>query len=247
MNFRKYYLLISLLLLGCKNEEKLTIEPVHIANENCADCPIIDITLPKVLDRSKVGRTLETSLREEVIMLLTFDEELEATTIDEAVASFNEGYSGLKDKFEDETAEWEAKINAQVSHDDKNLLTVHLDSYLFTGGAHGYKAIRYLNFDKKKGKELENWELFKNLPDFEKFAEEKFRSKENILKGTSINSTGFMFEKDVFYLPENMGFTDKGLHLVYNPYEVASYADGPIDLLLPYAEIKNFLAYKLKS
>lgn len=244
MKFNVIYLLFSLLLLGCKNEKKLTIEPVHYASETCAGCPKVDITLPKVLERTKVGRTLERALREEVILLLTFDEEIEATTIEEAVASFNKGYTELKERFLDETDVWEAKIDAQVSHEDKNILTLHLDSYMYTGGAHGYDAVRYLNFDKKKGKELENWELFRNVPDFEKFAEEKFRSKENISKGNSINSTGFMFERDAFYLPENIGFTEKGLHLIYNQYEVASYADGPIELLLPYAEVKKYLAFK---
>ena len=42
-----------------------------------------------------------------------------------------------------------------------------------------------------------------------------------------------MFEEDRFSLPENLGFTPGGLELLYNPYEVASYADGPISLVLP--------------
>src|SRR5690606_11666613 len=63
----------------------------------------------------------------------------------------------------------------------------------------------------------------------------------------SINSTGFMFENDVFYLPRNIGFTDDGLLLVYERYEVASYADGPIRLTFPYPEIGRFLKLKETS
>jgi len=122
-----------------------------------------------------------------------------------------------------------------------------LNSYLFTGGAHGYTTRTFLNFNKRKGKEIENWELFKDLEHFKNFAEAKFRFQEDIPANNPINSTGFMFEQDEFYLPENIGFTEKGLVLLYNQYEVASYADGAIELVLPYGEVKKYLTKKVKA
>ena len=53
-----------------------------------------------------------------------------------------------------------------------------------------------------------------------------------------------MFENDEFYLPENIGFTQEGLQLFYEQYEVASYADGPIILTLKYKEIEPYLKFK---
>lgn len=246
MKFKLPYLLFLLLLLNCKNEEKLSIEPIHLSSETCEDCAKVNIIIPRVLDDTKIGRAIEKALREEIIFLLTFDEEMEVSTIDEAISSFKKGFENLKVIYPDENTDWEANIKGQISYEDKNIVTVHLDSYLFTGGAHGYKSIRFLNFDKKKGIELENWQFFKNAPDFEKFAELKFREQENIPKGQPINSTGLMFEKDRFYLPENIGFSEKGLALLYNQYEVASLADGPIEVLLPYSEVKKYLAVTLK-
>ncbi|TFG74190.1 MAG: DUF3298 domain-containing protein, partial [Flavobacteriales bacterium] len=61
-----------------------------------------------------------------------------------------------------------------------------------------------------------------------------------------INQTGLMFEQDTFYLPENIGFTKDGLQLLYNPYEVASYADGTIVLTLSYQEVGPFLSDKVQ-
>ncbi|NNE76731.1 MAG: DUF3298 domain-containing protein, partial [Pricia sp.] len=110
-----------------------------------------------------------------------------------------------------------------------------------------YSSKRFLNFDKRKGRELENWQLFRNREDFQLFAERKFRNQEDIPLQGPINSTGFMFEKDSFYLPENIGFTKEGVKLLYNPYEVASYADGPIILTLPFKEVAPFLVTKTKS
>ena len=144
-------------------------------------------------------------------------------------------------------APWEAKIDGSVVYEDKELLTLQLQSYVFTGGAHGYSAQRFLNFDKKRGVALENWQLFQNREAFEQFVETKFREQEAIPAEASINQTGLMFESDRFYLPENIGFTKEGVKLLYNPYEVASYADGPIVLTLPFNEVRPFLATETKS
>ena len=147
--------------------------------------------------------------------------------------------------FPDESIPWEAKIDAEVAYENNDLITIMLNSYIFTGGAHGYGSTRFLNFEKKSGLELGRKDLFKNQGDFVDFAEERFRMQEKIPNDQSINSTGLMFELDEFYLPENIGFTQSGLKLLYNPYEVASYADGTIEMTIPYGEVEKFLAIQL--
>ena len=56
-----------------------------------------------------------------------------------------------------------------------------------------------------------------------------------------------MFEGDSFYLPQNIGYTQNGLQLFYEQYEVASYADGPITLTVPYIEIEKFMQVPVKQ
>lgn len=240
-------LLCLLLFLGCEEEGRLTFEPLTISDTVCDECPQVLIEIPKALDQSKLAETINTALEEELISLLVFDEQIEASTVTEAIQSFKNGYVELKKLYPDETAGWEAKITGTVSYEDKNIVTIAINSYLFTGGAHGYTTRRFLNFNKRKGNEIENWELFKDREHFEHFAETKFRIQEDIPQNDAINSTGFMFEQDAFYLPENIGFTENGLVLLYNQYEVASYADGAIELILPYNEVNNYLARKVKS
>ena len=247
MNSPIRFLLCFILLIGCNDDHKLTFEPLIVSDNDCKECPNISIEIPKALEQSKLTETINTALEEELISLLVFDDEIEASSISEAIQSFKNGYEELKKLYPDETTGWEAKISGAVSFEDKNMITIALNSYLFTGGAHGYTTRSFLNFNKRKGKEIENWELFKNQDHFENFAEAKFRIQEDIPQDNPINSTGFMFEQDEFYLPDNIGFTEKGLVLLYNQYEVASYADGAIELVLPYVEIKNYLAKKVKS
>jgi len=241
-------LLFIVLFFSCTNTNKLAFKPKEYHQDKCSDCPIIEITIPNALETSAISNAINTALREEIIGQLTFDDNGQSMEhIPEAMQSFSNGYGKLRTKFPDETVPWEAKIKGEVIYENDHLVTIACDTYVFTGGAHGYNSIRYLNFDKKKGIELENWELFANLEDFKRFAELKFRIQEAIPQDDNINSTGLMFENEEFYLPENMGFTDNGLLLRYNQYDVASFADGPIIITLPYTEIKNYLAKKIKS
>ncbi|MGW9684343.1 DUF3298 domain-containing protein [Flagellimonas sp. 2504JD1-5] len=239
-------LLLFLPLLGCENDEKLTFEPIHLSNETCEGCPKIDIAIPKALDETILSNRINTALEEEIILLLSFDEEQEITTIDNAITSFTTSFKELKSKFSDETMGWEAKVESDVSYEDNDMLTLYFNAYSFTGGAHGYGSTSFLNFDKRKATELENWELFDDLEGFLKFAEIKFRIQEDIPQDDNINATGFMFERDAFHLSENVGYTKEGITLLYNQYEVASYADGPITLTIPYAEANKYLRRKVK-
>tara|TARA_R110000796_G_scaffold250788_2_gene380526 strand:- start:10390 stop:11136 length:747 start_codon:yes stop_codon:yes gene_type:complete len=239
--------LLFILVFGCKKEDELVYKPLTFENEKCADCPEVNISIFDFLEDSKIASTINNTLKNEVINQLLYDEETKVSTIDDAITSFKNGYLDLKKMYPDETLGWEAKIKGDVIYENKDIISIQLETYIFTGGAHGYSATRFLNFDKKKGDQLENWQLFKTKDSFEHFAEIKFKIQEDIPQNASINSTGFMFEGDSFYLPANIGFTKKGIQLVYNQYEVASYADGPINITLPYNEIKKFLAIAIKK
>jgi len=233
-------------IVGCNDENQLVLEPVQHTNSKCKDCPDISITYPRVIENTQLGKTLNSGVEEEIIALLTFSDTLEVTSVEEAITSFTNGYEELKRVYPKEAIDWEARIEAEVSFENNKIISIQMDSYLFTGGAHGYASTQFLNFDKEKGIEIDTDAFFKDLLEFRNYAETKFRKQEKIPNEAPINSTGFMFEQDTFYLPENIGLTPKGIVLLYNQYEVASYADGQIELLISYKEAKNFLAKKIR-
>lgn len=234
-------LLLVLIFIGCNEEHAVTFEPYSISSESCENCANVSIAIPKALAQTKLSEAINIALREELIALLNFDEQSDAQTIEEAVDAFAKDYKNLNEKFPEESTPWEAKIKGDLTYESKKILTIKLESYLFTGGAHGYSTVRFLNFDKLQSTELERQELFNNQEKFENFAEVAFRKQENIALDTPINSTGFMFEAERFTLPENIGYTEKGILLFYEPYEIASYADGAILLTLPFKDVNTFL------
>ncbi len=239
-------LLLFVLCLGCKKKHKLTFEPLQFENTSCKKCPAIKINIPNALEGTKIAQSINRALREELIYTLKFEDSEDISSVEEAMQSFTKSYHNLQQRFNDETVAWEAEITGEVTYEDQSVITIKLDSYTYTGGAHGYGATTFLNFEKQNGVELENHQLFEDYEGFETVAEKLFREKEGLSEDDNINTTGFMFNGDTFHLSENIGYTEEGIQLIYNQYEVASYADGPINLIIPFEEANDFLKHKVE-
>ncbi len=236
-------LLISMLLfLSCGDEPNLLEwQEKEYSGDTCSNCPSVNIRIPEGPEDNRLAQQVKASLEEEIIYWLDYDESNKAATIQEAMDSFSAGHAELQEKFPDETAPWEADIQGEVSYSSPLLLCISLEGYLFTGGAHGYSSLRYLNFDAENARELEPAELFADVDGFTSLAEMAFRDQYKVPAEQEINSTGFMFEDNRFSLPEAIGFGEGGVLLHYDPYEVASYADGPLSLAIPYRDAAPFL------
>ena len=48
------------------------------------------------------------------------------------------------------------------------------------------------------------------------------------------------FDMSCVNVTENFFVDDDGIHWIYNPYEIAPYAVGNIEVVLPYSEIENY-------
>lgn len=238
------FTVLSILLIpaACQEAGTLGYTPREYLGQVCADCPSVRVYVPEASEETALGRAVNQGVREEVIEWLDYDEISGATDIPGAIRAFGASYRDLREQFPDEAIGWEATVEGVIALESDELLSLKLDGYIFTGGAHGFTRTRYLNFDKKSARELDNRELFRDLPGLEALAEAAFRDSQGIAPDAEINSTGFMFEDNQFHLPETIGFEAEGLVLLYNPYEVASYADGPLRVVIPYAEASPYLA-----
>ena len=74
-----------------------------------------------------------------------------------------------------------------------------------------------------------------------KEAEKEFRKVRELSDTASFISHGFEFEDDRFSLTENYGFAPEGIVFVYNSYDVAAYAIGPTQIIVPYEGLREWL------
>ena len=233
-------LFLVLLTVSCTDDAVLTFVPKEYHADTCEGCPTVEVNLPEASNGDAASNHINAALQEVAIATLSPLEETEVSSIDEAIDQFKKQFDELKEDYE-QAVPWEVTLDGEVSYQSESMVSIRLNSYSFTGGAHGYGATSFVNFDAMTGEQLEVEDLFSDLDEFTSYCEQLFRAQEHIAPERNINATGFFFEGDAFHLPENIGFTENGLLLIYNAYEIASYADGQKMVEIPLAEASKFL------
>lgn len=241
--------LIALITVGCKQEKNIEFSSESFTEKELpicknSKCPEVTINYVEIIGDEEVSEKINKKIKKFIYSSLLMGEDTipTAKSIQEAATGFIEVYNADKAQFPDMAGEYFAEISVTEIYTSKEHLCFEMRQYLFTGGAHGYGTTSFLNIDPQTGEELTSNELFKNNKEFTAFAEKQFRAKQKIAKDQSINENGFWFENDEFYLPESIGFTQDSVIFVYNQYDIASYADGPIELKIPLKEAKPFLS-----
>lgn len=242
-----YVLMIGIFFSSCKKDivYKFDYSTMGIdAVAACAvePCPEVDISLVKVQQPQSISKNVHGLFEETVIQILE-EEGQDSSTIPQAVANYvnniQTGYpegdvlSGLN----------EVMITTEIAVASNTLLCIILEYYKYSGGAHGYGEIQYYNFNPQTGEVYPKAAYFKDESGFLNLAKAHFYTMFDITEGTSLSSRGFFFSEDIFHLPKQIGFTDTEVVLLYNPYEITSYADGPVELRIPINEALEFLNF----
>ena len=127
-----------------------------------------------------------------------------------------------------------------IIFNEKGLLSIGYGNFSYTGGAHGIHATIVKTYDLANKKVLMLKDVFK--PDFEKTLnaalEKAIREKFNMKPEEPLNT--HLFDNTIAYTT-NFCLTKKGILFLYNPYEIAAYALGEIDLFIPFDELKSVL------
>ncbi len=239
-------LTLSILLSGCNKDvpelsfEELNIEQVSELNCNPEEenCTFIGIKVPWAMGKDTRSNLLNSHIEDHVIKLIDYQDNKDLNSLENLAKTFIKDYEASAKEFPEYNIPWEAFVEGKITYESENIISVEFELALFTGGAHGYTSVSYLNFDPESGRLISNKELF--TEEFKNFAEERFRKKNEIPENEPINSTGLFFEDDKFQLPQNIGFYENKVVLRYNAYEVASYSEGTIKLVFKMEEVKKY-------
>ena len=251
MTFRHLrFLLILVVLSSCDDEKKekeilpLSFEKEFIKKQDPAckegdpKCALISLEVVKAVGNPEVSAEINAALQQHLIEMIAAEEAPKVADLDELTNFFIEDYKQAVQDFSEEPA-WEAFVNQNVFLEKDSIVSIGITAEIFTGGAHGYKTLHFLNFNPSTGEAYSKQDLY--TPEFVDLVEEKFRKRHKIPDKENINSTGFWFENDEFHLPENVGFSEDKVILVYNSYEVAPYSAGDIYMEIPLKEARPFL------
>jgi len=126
-----------------------------------------------------------------------------------------------------------------VLYNEKGFVVVDFLADAYTGGAHGNYSSSMYCLDVKNKKQLILSDVVKiDSNNLQKLLEKNLRKQYNIKPNDAISTVLF----DDYLKPnKNFYFNSKGLAFMYNPYEVASYAQGQIVVFIPFNELKAYL------
>jgi hypothetical protein len=138
--------------------------------------------------------------------------------------------------------QWEQQINWEVLLNENYLLGVRALFYQYTGGAHGNFGFSNVNFDLRTGRQLTLEGLLK--PGFEQeltgLLLQELMRQYRAPGLDELSEQGFFLEEG---LPLNGNFflQKNGIGFTYNPYEIAAYALGSIDILIPWKSLQPLI------
>jgi len=111
-----------------------------------------------------------------------------------------------------------------------------LDTYI--GGAHGLATKKYHVLDLESLKVVTINDLFEDFHDtrIRAIVYDALRDYGKLAKAQPLSEGGFF--SDAPELTENFYVTEQGLGLYWNRYEIAPYVMGPIDIVIPWRDIR---------
>lgn len=146
----------------------------------------------------------------------------------------------VKDLNKDITYEFQVSSTVNIY---KNITTINMQIYSYTGGAHYIREDKSFYIDENGNEKnlsyfLKSRDAIKELSElsyhyiveYGKVKELSF-NEDMVKDGTSADFDNF----------QHFSFKDKGLELLFPPYQVSCWADGEIRIVIPYEDLENLL------
>ncbi len=207
-------------------------------------CPHITFTY-LVIERA-AHAAVATAINQEVadFLLTSIGEPRKSASIDAAMTTFLEGYQEYRRIGGTDRAYWDERT-VTIVYQSQRIISLNFVYSFATGGLHPQYASLFTCFNAETGARIRLADVL--VPGYEpeltRIAERKFRAMKGIGPGQSLDEAGYgFFPNHTFALTTNVWIGPAGLTFFYNLYEIAGYAQGTTELLLPYGEIRDLLA-----
>lgn len=226
------------------NLEYLDYDLPNTIQERCIErdnCPNIEINylktnqdwINKVINARINNLVINSKPSESAPTSKTGDAKVVKKAIDSFVAA---QFADLPD---DRSFSYELMVKPDYIGHVNSFEMFNIDTYIFTGGAHGMPYSEYLIFDTntKKQVRLEDMLQSGKKPRFKALAYDAYKTWVKTVDEDVIN-----YEKNwPFMLSNNITLTDKGIDIQYQHYDIAPYAYGMPILSIPYSKLRTVI------
>ncbi|GAB3171628.1 DUF3298 and DUF4163 domain-containing protein [Telluribacter humicola] len=214
-----------------------------------ADIKYLEPAVTEESDSQDAPKNLNNFIRGSVVKLINsftdstyIEADKRATThIPEAYEAFANTYRDFKKDFPESTGCWAVELEGDTVMTTPKVVVYRLDQYSFTGGAHPNTHTGYYIFDRRNGRSKQINTFIRDSTELLRKVELAFRKHEKLPSKATLQEYGYFLPGNQFFLPANIAFSHKGMVFLYNPYEIAAYARGPIEFTIPYSEVEEMI------
>jgi hypothetical protein len=176
-------------------------------------------------------------------VLRSFTSDTSAGSAELLMQEFLEGYNTTVLAFPGYHLRWIMRRQVSIVSDTAGVLSLAFFESSFTGGAHPNALLIYATVDLRSGRILSLADIVREgkEEDLTMLAESLFRRTRLLEREDDLEEAGYWFPDGRFRLNENFAFREDGLVFYFNSYEIAPYASGPTELVLPYDSLRGIL------
>lgn len=152
--------------------------------------------------------------------------------------NYKESYEKNSDKNQYIKYQYESVSDYKITYNKKNILSIPLTMYEFTGGAHGLTNIKHFNYNLITGQEIKLKDLFKVNSNYKEIIN-KYIS-DDISKNPNVyflGEDGFKGIKD----DQNFYITEEGIVIYFSLYDIAPYSTGIPMFTITWDDIIDYL------
>ncbi|QQO08928.1 RsiV family protein [Breznakiella homolactica] len=139
---------------------------------------------------------------------------------------------------------WEYTESTQLQSMAPGILVTSREYWYYTGGAHGMGEKTYFVFDIETSQRLSVGDVFTEqaMPELAEYIQDALRVWSEIPPGAPLTEGGFF--EDTVEVPEDFFLSPQGAGFQWDQYEIAPYAWGQIEVVLPEEKISGLLTEK---
>ena len=188
----------------------------------------VDLSIPVIdgLQDSKLQQQLNNRFEQDAS---TFETDIETQAGEDIKEAAKSGYP---------FRQYNATTAYKVAYNQNGLLSITVDYYQFTGGAHGATERRPYNYDLEMGKELSLQDLFKAGVNYKEILNREIAAQ---IKANP--EGGYLTQPEMGFetIDDNQPFylTDGGLVVYFAQYEIAPYVAGIPEFKIPFSLLKD--------
>ena len=145
----------------------------------------------------------------------------------------------------DETAPYSYEIEIRLEEQTDQYVTLSINTYSYTGGAHGSSMNYSINFAKTYNDQVAytiNQKMTQSIqPLLRQGVIEYFKEQGETISDADLNNVLFIDNNTIPLPAMSPVLTTKGLRFEYQQYEIGPYAIGMVNFTLPYKDVKGYM------